>query len=329
MASLISTMIDKARTDKKTIVLPEGEDERILQGAEIALDQGIANIVIIGDEQKITSSDYRLSNATIIQPEASGKLDEFANLLYDLRKNKGMTREEAQELVKDPIYFAVLMVKTGLCDGLVGGACHATAKILSPSLKILRTAPDAAMVSSFFVMEVPNCELGEQGVFLFADCALEVQPTPEKLAHIADLTSKSFSKLLGKEARIALLSHSTHQSATNEDAQKVAQAMEIIKERYPYLVCDGELQLDAAIIPEIGASKAPGSPVAGHANTLIFPDLDAGNIGYKLVERLAHAKAYGPILQGLAAPVNDLSRGCSANDVVGVIAITCVQAQTL
>lgn len=329
MSAFIDSLIDRAKADKKTIVMPEGNDNRILKAAEIALKDGIANIVIIGKPEEISSKGYNLENAQIIDPESSDKQHEFAELLYELRKNKGMTPEKAQELVKDPIHFAVLMVKTGMCDGLVGGACHATVKILSPSLKILRTAPGAPMVSSLFLMDVPNCDLGEDGIFVFADCALEVQPDAEKLAHIANLTNDSFKRLLGKEARIALLSHSSHGSAHNDDATKVVDAMEYIKEHYPHLVCDGELQLDAAIIPEIGESKAPGSPVAGHANTLIFPDLDAANIGYKLVQRLANAEAYGPILQGLAAPVNDLSRGCTAEDVVGVIAITCVQAQTM
>lgn len=241
-----------------------------------------------------------------------------------------MTEEEAHSLVTtDPIYFAVMMLKTGMCDGLVGGAGCATVKILSPALKVLKTAPGAPMVSSLFLMDVPNCELGENGIFAFADCALEVQPTAEKLAHIANLTNDSFKRLLDKEARIALLSHSSYGSAKNDDATKVVEAMNYIKEHYPDLNADGELQLDAAIVPEVGQSKAPGSPVAGKANVLIFPDLDAANIGYKLVQRLGNAQAYGPILQGIAAPVNDLSRGCTAEDVVGVIAITCVQAQTL
>ena len=278
MASFIDTLIDRAKADKKTIVLPEGNDERIL---------------------------------------------------YELRKAKGMTPEEAKELVKDPIHFAVLMVKSGLCDGLVGGACHATIKILSPSLKIIKTAPGEPMVSSFFIMDVPGSEFGENGLFLFADCALEIQPTSEKLAHIANQTDKSFKRLIGDDPRIALLSHSSHGSAVNDDSTKVVKAVEYIRENYPDIVADGELQLDAAIVPELGASKAPDSPVAGKANVLIFPDLDAANIGYKLVQRLGGAKAYGPVLQGLAAPVNDLSRGCTAEDVVGVIAITCVQAQTM
>ncbi len=329
MASFIDTLIDRAKADKKTIVLPEGNDERILEAAQEALAQGIANIIILGDADEIAAKGYSLEGATIIDPATSDKQEEFAELLYELRKAKGMTPEEAKELVKDPIHFAVLMVKSGLCDGLVGGACHATIKILSPSLKIIKTAPGEPMVSSFFIMDVPGSEFGENGLFLFADCALEIQPTSEKLAHIANQTDKSFKRLIGDDPRIALLSHSSHGSAVNDDSTKVVKAVEYIRENYPDIVADGELQLDAAIVPELGASKAPDSPVAGKANVLIFPDLDAANIGYKLVQRLGGAKAYGPVLQGLAAPVNDLSRGCTAEDVVGVIAITCVQAQTM
>lgn len=329
MASFIDTLIDRAKADKKTIVLPEGNDERILEAAQEALAQGIANIIILGDADEIAAKGYNLEGATIIDPATSDKQEEFAELLYELRKTKGMTPEEAKELVKDPIHFAVLMVKSGLCDGLVGGACHATIKILSPSLKIIKTAPGEPMVSSFFIMDVPGSEFGENGLFLFADCALEIQPTSEKLAHIANQTDKSFKRLIGDDPRIALLSHSSHGSAVNDDSTKVVKAVEYIRENYPDIVADGELQLDAAIVPELGASKAPNSPVAGKANVLIFPDLDAANIGYKLVQRLGGAKAYGPVLQGLAAPVNDLSRGCTAEDVVGVIAITCVQAQTM
>ena len=329
MASFIDTLIDRAKADKKTIVLPEGNDERILEAAQEALAQGIANIIILGDADEIAAKGYNLEGATIIDPATSDKQEEFAELLYELRKAKGMTPEEAKELVKDPIHFAVLMVKSGLCDGLVGGACHATIKILSPSLKIIKTAPGEPMVSSFFIMDVPGSEFGENGLLLFADCALEIQTTSEKLAHIANQTDKSFKRLIGDDPRIALLSHSSHGSAVNDDSTKVVKAVEYIRENYPDIVADGELQLDAAIVPELGASKAPDSPVAGKANVLIFPDLDAANIGYKLVQRLGGAKAYGPVLQGLAAPVNDLSRGCTAEDVVGVIAITCVQAQTM
>ena len=227
----------------------------------------------------------------------------------------------------DVLYFGVMMVKMGRADGMVAGACHATGDVLRPCLQILKTAPGVALVSSFFVMVVPNCEMGEAGTFIFSDCGLEVQPDAERLAHIAVNSAKSWRTLLGTEPKVALLSHSTYGSAKNEDAAKVVEATAIAKELAPELALDGELQLDAAIVPSVGASKAPTSAVAGQANVLIFPDLDAGNIGYKLVQRLAKAEAYGPITQGIAAPVNDLSRGCSADDIVGVIAITCVQAQ--
>ena len=326
MASFIDTLIDRAKADKKTIVLPEGNDERILEAAQEALAQGIANIIILGDADEIAAKGYNLEGATIIDPATSDKQEEFAELLYELRKAKGMTPEEAKELVKDPIHFAVLMVKSGLCDGLVGGACHATIKILSPSLKIIKTAPGEPMVSSFFIMDVPGSEFGENGLFLFADCALEIQPTSEKLAHIANQTDKSFKRLIGDDPRIALLSHSSHGSAVNDDSTKVVKAVEYIRENYPDIVADGELQLDAAIVPELGASKAPDSPVAGKANVLIFPDLDAANIGYKLVQRFAGADAYGPILLGLNAPVNDLSRGCNAEEVYSMAIITAALA---
>ena len=231
MTTLIDSMVERAKADKKTIVLPEGHDDRILAAAEETLKQGIANLVILGDAKEINAKGYNLEGAEIINPATSDKVDEFASLLFELRKKKGMTEEEARELVtKDNIYFATMMVKTGQCDGLVGGASCATVKILSPALKVLKTAPGAPMVSSLFLMEVPNCDLGENGVFAFADCALEIQPTAEKLAHIANLTNQSFKRLLGKEARIALLSHSSHGSAKNDDAQKVVDAMTYIKE---------------------------------------------------------------------------------------------------
>ena len=220
-----------------------------------------------------------------------------------------------------------MMVKTGRAAGMVAGACHATGDVLRPSLQILRTAPGIKLVSSFFIMVVPDCDLGHEGTFLFSDCGLEIQPDAEKLAHIAVNSATSWKTLMGVEPQVALLSHSTHGSAKNDDAAKVVEATRIARELAPDLALDGELQLDAAIVESVGSSKAPDSPVAGHANVLIFPDLDAGNIGYKLVQRLAHAEAYGPVTQGIAAPVNDLSRGCTADDIVGVIAITCVQCQ--
>lgn len=329
MSTFIDNMIKQAKKVKKTIVLPEGNDERVLKAAQEVLDQDIANLIIIGDKNTIDSYGYHLDKAKIINPITSPDLESFASLLYELRKAKGMTLEEANELVKDPIYFAVMMVKTGKADGLVGGSGCATVKILSPALRVLKTAPDAPMVSSFFVMNIPDCEFGNNGTFLFTDCALCIQPTSEELAHIANAAGQWYKNLFDEEPNIALLSHSSYQSAKNNDSEKVMHAMEIIKDKYPDLNADGELQLDAAIIPEIAKSKAPNSNIAGKANVLVFPDLDAGNIGYKLVQRLANAEAYGPILAGLAAPVNDLSRGCTAKDIVGVIAITAVQAQNI
>lgn len=309
-------------------MLPEGDDERTLAAAEKILAEDIANLVILGDAAAIEASGHDLANAQIVDPCTSDLREELAQNLYELRKHKGMTPDEAQTLMDDVLYFGVMMVKTGRADGMVAGACHATGDVLRPSLQILKTAPGVALVSSFFVMVVPNCEFGQKGTFVFSDCGLEVQPDSERLAHIAVNSAHSWKALMGTDPVVALLSHSTYGSAKNDDAAKVTKAVEIAKELAPEIALDGELQLDAAIMPAVGASKAPESSVAGRANVLVFPDLDAGNIGYKLVQRLAHAEAYGPITQGIAAPVNDLSRGCSADDIVGVIAITCVQAQT-
>ena len=327
MSSFLDAIVTRAKSDRKTIVLPEGDDERTLAAAEKVLAQGIADLIILGDAQAIQNSPYNLDGATIIDPSNFGEAESLASQLFEIRKHKGMTEEKARDLVKDVLYLGVMLVKAGRADGMVAGACHATGDVLRPSLQILKTAPGAKLVSSFFVMVVPDCDLGEQGTFVFSDCGLEVQPDAERLANIAVSSAESFARLVGGEPRVALLSHSSHGSANNDDAAKVVEATAIAKQLAPGLALDGELQLDAAIIPEVGASKAPGSPVAGKANVLVFPDLDAGNIGYKLVQRLAKAEAYGPVTQGIAAPVNDLSRGCNADDIFGVIAITCVQAQ--
>ncbi len=327
MSAFTDTMIDRAKSDKQTIVLPEGGDERTLAAAEQILADGVADLVILGDEQAIAQAPYDLTGAHIIDPRTSELRDELAQTLFELRRHKGMTLEEADEMLDDELYFGVMLVKTGRADGMVGGACHATADVLRPCLQILKTAPGVKLVSSFFVMVVPDCEFGQDGTFIFSDCGLEVQPDDERLAHIAVNSAKSWETLIGTEPYVAILSHSTYGSAKNDDADKAVRALGIAKELAPDLAVDGELQLDAAIVESVGASKAPGSPVAGRANVLVFPDLDAGNIGYKLVQRLAKAEAYGPITQGIAAPVNDLSRGCTAEDIVGVIAITCVQAQ--
>lgn len=327
MSSFLESMLARAKADRQTIVLPEGNDERTLAAAERILADDVADLVILGDAETIESSAYDLTGATIIDPRTSDLRAEMAEKLFELRQAKGMTLEKATELMDDVLYFGVMMVKTGRASGMVAGACHATGDVLRPCLQILKTAPGVKLVSSFFVMVVPSCDFGQNGTFIFSDCGLEVQPDAEKLAHIAVNSARSWETLMGTEPTVALLSHSTRGSAKNDDASKVVEATAIAKALAPELALDGELQLDAAIVESVGASKAPDSPVAGRANVLVFPDLDAGNIGYKLVQRLARAEAYGPITQGIAAPVNDLSRGCTADDIVGVIAITCVQAQ--
>lgn len=330
--AFIDVIKEKAKKDKKTIVLPETRDKRTLIAAAQVLEEGTANIVMIGKEEKIFDGagwlEVDLTGVTVIDPDETDKLEHYVKTLTELRKNKGMTEEKAREiLLNDYLTFGVMMVKCKDADGMVAGACHATADVLRPSLQILKTAPGTDLVSAFFIMDIPDCEYGSNGTFLFADCGLNQDPTAAELASIADSSAKSFRSLVGEKPVIAMLSHSTKGSAKHALVDKVVEATEIAKERYPQLTLDGELQLDASIVPSIGASKAKGSPVAGHANVLVFPNLDAGNIGYKLVQRLAKADAYGPMLQGIASPVNDLSRGCSAEDIVGVIALTAVQAQ--
>lgn len=330
--SFIDGIKERAKQDIKTIVLPESEDERTLRAAAKILEEKTANLILIGEEAMIKADAEKygvnIDGATIINPETSDKLEEYVNTLYELRKAKGMTPEVAREaLLKDRTTFGVMVLKTGGADGLVSGACHSTANTLRPALQILRTAPSAKLVSGFFIMDVPNCEFGYNGTFAFADCGLNQDPDSESLAAIANDTANTFRTLVGAEPKVAFLSHSTKGSAKHPLVDKVVNAVEIAHQQYPDLVCDGELQLDAAIVPSVAASKAPGSPVAGQANVLIFPNLDGGNIGYKLVQRLAKAEAYGPMLQGIAKPVNDLSRGCSWEDIVGVVALTAVQAQ--
>jgi phosphate acetyltransferase len=326
MSDFINEVFNRAREAQKTIVLAEGNDTRTLEAAEKILEQGFANLIVLGNANDISSSKYNLEGAQIIDPLDSELHDEFRDLLVELRAHKGMTAEKADDLVKDPLFFGVLLVKTGRADGMVAGACHATADVLRPSLQILKTAPGAKLVSSFFVMVVPNCEFGQNGTFIFADCGLNVNPNSEELAHIAIDSAKTWQTLIGTEANVAMLGHSTYGSAKNDDAQKVVDAAKLARELAPNLKIDGEMQADAAMCASVASSKCPDSNVAGNANVLVFPDLDAGNIGYKLVQRLAKAEAYGPITQGLAAPVNDLSRGCSAEDIVGVVAITALQA---
>lgn len=326
----IDTIKARAKADKKTIVLPESEDRRTYEAAAQILKEDLANLIIIGSEEAVKkgSEGLDVSKATIVDPEKNEKTQAYVDKLVELRAKKGMTPEKAREtILNDYTYYGVMMVKMGDADGMVSGACHSTADTLRPCLQILKTKPGTKLVSAFFLMVVPNCDMGANGTFIFADAGLEQNPDPEKLANIAISSADSFKLLVEKEPVVAMLSHSTKGSAKHADVDKVVEATKIAQELAPELALDGELQLDAAIVPSVGESKAPGSKVAGHANVLVFPDLDAGNIGYKLVQRLAKAEAYGPLTQGIAAPVNDLSRGCSAEDIVGVVAITAVQAQ--
>ena len=332
--SFIDEIKQRAKKDIKTILLPEAEDIRTLKATQIVLNDGYSNIVLIGNKENITKkakeNNINISGAKIIDPLNSEKKDEYANKLYELRKHKGLELKEAIELIKDPIYFGMMMLKdeNEEADGLVSGAAHSTSDTLRPALQILKTAANTKLVSAFFLMVVPDCKYGENGIFIFADSGLNPNPTSEELAEIAISSSKSFEELVGKEPKVAMLSYSTHGSAKSELTQKMTEATNILKNKKSNLKCDGELQLDAAIIPEVAKSKAPTSKLKGEANVLIFPDLNSGNIGYKLVQRLAKAEAYGPLCQGIARPVNDLSRGCSAEDIAGVIAITAVQSQS-
>lgn len=328
--NFIDRIKERAKSDIKTIVLPESMDRRTMEAAHKILNEKIANLIIIGTDEEITTNSEGLdiSGATIINPYTSELTEELINNLVEIRKNKGMTYEEAKRLLlEDYMYYACMLVKTGRADGVVSGACHSTANTLRPSLQIIKTKPGVMLVSAFFLMVVPNCEYGSNGTFIFADSGLEQNPDSERLAAIAASSAESFKLLVEEEPKVAMLSHSTMGSAKHADVDKVVEAVRIAKEKYSEYQIDGELQLDAAIVPSVASSKAPNSDVAGHANVLVFPDLDAGNIGYKLVQRLAKAEAYGPICQGIAAPVNDLSRGCSSDDIVGVVAITAVQAQ--
>ena len=328
--NFIETIKERAKKDKKKIVLPEGMDKRTYEAAVMARDEEIADVIVIASEDEILANaeGMDLSGITVIDPRKENYTDELIDKLVEIRKNKGLTREEAKDLLlNDYMYYACMLVKTGRADGVVSGACHSTSNTLRPALQIIKTKPDVELVSAFFLMVVPDCEYGENGTFIFADSGLEQNPDPSRLAAIAGSSAESFKLLVDKEPLVAMLSHSTKGSAKHADVDKVVEASRLAKERYPQYQIDGELQLDAAIVPSVASSKAPDSKVAGQANVLVFPDLDAGNIGYKLVQRLAKAEAYGPITQGIAKPINDLSRGCSALDIVGVIAITAVQAQ--
>lgn len=327
--SFIENIKERARKSIKTIVLPESTDIRVLEAARKVTDDGFARVILIGNREELQkiAGDINIADITVVDPKTSEKTEEYVQTFYELRKAKGMTEEKARETMQNPIYYGTMMIKQGDADGLVSGSICSTADTLRPSLQIVKTAPGVKLVSSFFVMQVPNCEFGENGLFLFSDCGLNVNPNAEELAEIAISSADTWKKLFGTEPRVAMLSYSTMGSAPLVPmTEKVIEATKIVKERCPDLLVDGEMQLDASIVPSVAAKKAPESKVAGKANILIFPDLNAGNIGYKLVERLAKAEAYGPVTQGIARPVNDLSRGCKADDIVGVVAITAVQA---
>lgn len=322
-----------AKSNKKTIALPEGCEPRTLKAVETIKNEGIANIILIGKEDKIKekakSLNVNIDGIKIIDPLNYEKTEEYAETFCELRKKKGMTIEKAREIVKDEVYFGTMMVKTGDVDGMVSGAVHSTGDLLRPGLQVVKTAPGTKIVSSFFINIVPNCKYVDNGLVITADCGVNPNPTAEELASIAISTAKSAKDLCKVEPKVAMLSFSTKGSAKNELVDKVVEATKIAKEMAPDLALDGELQLDAAVVPEVAALKAPGSSVAGKANVLIFPDLNSGNIGYKLIQRFGNAQSIGPITQGFAKPINDLSRGCNAQDIVNTIAITAVQAQAI
>jgi phosphate acetyltransferase len=328
---LIDRIKLKARKYNMRIVLPEGYEERNIKAADIAIAEGLAQIILIGDPEEIASHAAKLelknlSKAMIVNPKSHEKKDLYINMMVELRKNKGMTKEEASRLIEDPLYLGVLMIKNGDADGEVSGADHATGDVLRPAFHYVKTAPGISVVSGAFIMILPEKTFGEDGVLIFADGAVHPNPTDKELAEIAIATAHTARAIGGFEPKIAMLSFSTKGSASHELVDKVVNATRIAKEMAPDLMIDGELQGDAALVESIGQKKAPGSKIAGHANVLVFPDLNCGNIAYKLVQRLAHAEAIGPILQGMAAPINDLSRGCSVSDIVSMIAITCNQA---
>lgn len=328
---LMKRLYSKAALNRKKIVLPEGEEERTILAAAKILKENVVSVILIGNKETILNKAFalnvNLNGIEIINPSDSDKTSVYANYLYELRKAKGLSLDDAKNMVLDNVYYGTMMVKLGDADGMVSGAIHTTGETLKPALQIIKTAPNNSIVSSFFIMNVPNSSYGNDGLFLFGDCAINPNPNAQELADIAIQTAQNAKILLDMDPRIALLSFSTKGSAEHENVKKVRDALSIIEAADHDFEVDGELQLDAAIVPEVASRKAPSSKVAGNANILIFPDLQAGNIGYKLVERLAKAEAIGPICQGFAKPINDLSRGCSVQDIVNVVMITAVQAQ--
>lgn len=332
MESFIESMKKRAAKDKKTVILPESHDERVMEAALKVVDEGFADVILIGKEENLRAHLRR--GIKVIDNSSSEYSDMFAHQLYEMRKNKGMTPQQAEEIINsNGIYFAMMMLKNNMADGVVCGAATATSDVLRPALQIIKTKLGTKIVSAFFVMAVPNCEYGEKfgdsGLFIFSDAGLMENPNADELASIAQESAKTFANFTGKSPKVAMLSYSTFGSAKSDLVSKVQEATAIIKSNNPELEVDGELQTDAALDSKVAEFKAPGRKISGSANVLIFPDLNSGNIGYKLVQRLAKAEAYGPITQGIAKPVNDLSRGCSCDDIVGVCAITCVQAQNV
>lgn len=331
--SVLDSIKEKAKADVKHILLPEGSEERTVQAARIITDEKIAKVTLLGDEEEIKKVAEKfnvcLCGMDIINPLTDPDFEHYANGFYELRKAKGMTPEKARETIKNTLFYACMMIKEGKADGMVSGAINTTGNTLRPGLQIIKMAKGINTISSCFIMEIPNKEYGDNGLMLFGDCAININPNPDELASIAIATANTAKTLLGMDPKVAMLSFSTKGSAKHENVDKVTAALAKVKELAPDLDVDGELQADAAMVPKVAALKAPGSKVAGHANVLIFPDLQAGNIGYKLVQRLAGAEAVGPVSQGFAKPINDLSRGCSIADIVSVVAITAVQAQAI
>ncbi|RLD32342.1 MAG: phosphate acetyltransferase [Bacteroidetes bacterium] len=330
---LITSIKEKAKKNKKRIVLPEAYEERTLKAADIAIEENLAEIILIGNPIEILNTAKKLGlenieKATIVNPEIHKRKKDYIDLMVELRKKKGLTREKAIDLIEDPLYLATLMIKNGDADGEVAGANNATGDVLRPAFQFVKTKPGISVVSGAFIMILKDNEFGENGMLVFADCAVHPDPSDSELAEIAVATAHTTRAIAGMEPRIAMLSFSTKGSASHELVDKVVNATKIAKEMDPSLKIDGELQVDAAIVDIIGKKKAPDSAIAGNANVLIFPDLQSGNIAYKLVQRLAYAEALGPVLQGMAAPINDLSRGCSVSDIVNMIAVTVNQAAT-